>query len=52
MAEAAEKCPPWGPEKKIKWFSEQRIHRSYHDDVLVRLEQLKKAGAIKIWKSN
>lgn len=36
------KLPPWGPEKKLNWFVEQRVQRSYQEDVLVRLEQLRK----------
>jgi len=35
---------PWGPEKKLKWFLNQRVKRSYRDDVLVRLEALGKKG--------
>ncbi len=38
------KLSPWGPEKKLKWFLNQPVHRSYHDDVLVRLEALKKSA--------
>lgn len=36
--------PPWGPEQKLKWFLNQRIQRSYHDDVLARVEALRKSG--------
>lgn len=32
---------PWGPEKKLKWFLEQRVKRAYRDDVLSRLEKLR-----------
>lgn len=35
---------PWGPEQKLKWFLKQQVQRSYHDDVLVRVQALKKAG--------
>lgn len=35
---------PWGPEKKLKWFVSQRVQRSYHDDVLVRIEALRIAA--------
>jgi len=38
--------PPWSPEKKHNWFLEQRAQRSYHDDVLLRLESLRKSGFI------
>lgn len=43
--EIEETLQPWGPEKKIHWFIHQRVHRSYHTDVLVRLEALKRSGA-------
>ncbi|MBY0371237.1 M14 family metallocarboxypeptidase [bacterium] len=35
---------PWGPEKKLRWFLNQKIQRSYHDDVLVRLKALRLEG--------
>ncbi len=42
--DSGKSLPPWGPERKLKWFGEQTVKRSYHDDVLVRLEALKKGG--------
>lgn len=30
--------PPWSAEKRLKWFLDQRVRRSYADDVLARLE--------------
>jgi hypothetical protein len=41
MTEARKKLLPWGPEKKLKWFLNQRVQRSYRDDLLVGLEALR-----------
>lgn len=38
------KLPPWGPERKLKWFLDQRVQRSYKEDVLVRLDALRKTA--------
>lgn len=35
------KLTPWGPAEKEQWLSEQHIKRSYHDDVLTKVEKLK-----------
>ena len=32
---------PWGPEEKAAWFKEQKIQRSYADEVLTKIEVLK-----------
>lgn len=32
---------PWGPEEKSAWFKEQKIQRSYADDVLTKINLLK-----------
>lgn len=32
---------PWGPTEKAQWLQEQTIKRSYHDDVLTKIEKLK-----------
>lgn len=44
MSDGQKNLVPWSPEKKLKWFLNQKIQRSYHDDVLVRLEALRKSG--------
>ncbi len=31
----------WGPTEKANWLSKQQIKRSYYDDVVVKIEQLK-----------
>lgn len=31
---------PWGPEEKAAWFKRETIQRSYHDDVITRIEAL------------
>jgi predicted deacylase len=42
--ELEETLQPWGPEKKLHWFINQRVQRSYEADVRVPIEALKKAG--------
>ena len=37
-----EKLIPWGPEKKLRWFLDQRVKRSYADDVLKRLNAFRR----------
>ncbi len=32
---------PWGPEEKIAWFNEQKIQRSYINEVCSKIEELK-----------
>ena len=45
MRKGAERnLTPWGPEQKLKWFLAQGVKRSYHEDVLIRLERLTKRG--------
>ena len=44
MSDDQKHLVPWGPEKKLKWFVSQRVKRSYRDDVLVRLEALRKSA--------
>lgn len=31
---------PWGPAEKAQWLAKQSVKRSYHDDVVVAIEQL------------
>lgn len=42
--ETQSQLTPWGPEKKLHWFRTQTVKRSYRDDVLSRLEVLRKSG--------
>jgi hypothetical protein len=35
---------PWGPEKKLHWFTNQNTKRSYADDVLSRVNRFSKRG--------
>ena len=44
MTNETQQKQPWGPEKKLKWFVDQRVKRSYRDDVLTRLEKLRESG--------
>lgn len=32
---------PWGAEEKINWLNEQKIQRSYQDEVLVKIDKMK-----------
>ncbi|MBY0515433.1 MAG: M14 family metallocarboxypeptidase [Bacteriovoracaceae bacterium] len=32
---------PWGPEEKKRWFLEQKIQRSYADEVVTKIQDLK-----------
>src|SRR4051812_27895566 len=44
------KLQPWGPEKKLKWFVNQSVKRSYREDVLSRIEALKKSSPSIKWE--
>lgn len=37
---------PWGPEEKKNWLNEQKIQRSYQDEVLVKIDKMK--GALEV----
>lgn len=44
MTRAADKTTtPWGPEKKLKWFLAQKVQRTYREDVLLPLEQIRRS---------
>ena len=43
-SQARDRVPPWGPEKKLKWFLDQKVQRSYREEVLQPIEALRTSG--------
>ncbi|CAE7445921.1 unnamed protein product [Symbiodinium natans] len=41
---------PWGPTERTEWLAKQSIKRSYHEEVLSKIEKLRQAGDFEVFQ--